>query len=175
MLFQPSKGLRFWSILYREDLISQSAIVEFLVKENYLIRQESYLPQAEYYSKEMGEYANLRKFFLISLAPVKREQLLQEKLKAVKIEQEHSVINQDSCARKVNIDPGLVTLENVLLTSGKNYGHRVYMLDGVYYELELIYTKNSFEKLPWTYPDYQTPEVLEFFKSMRFQLTQILS
>lgn len=174
-LFVPSQGLCFWSVLYRQDLISQSEILSLLVKENYLIRNESYLPQASYYAKEMGAESQLAKFFLVSLELVDRQALVEKKLAAVKLENEYSSIGQDGSARTINLDPGIITLENVLLSSGKNYGHRVYILDGVFYELELIYTKNHFEKLPWTYPDYQTPEVLEFFKSMRTQLIQLLA
>lgn len=170
-LFIPSKGIKFWSVLYRSDLVSEAEILPLLTQKNYLIRKESFLPQANYYAKEMGGEEKLKKFFLVELETSDRESLVSEKLKAVELENTHS----REQSRMINIDPGMITLENVLLTSGKNYGHRVYILDGVFYELELIYTKNKFEKLPWTYPDYQTLEVLEFFKSMRAHLQQLLA
>ncbi len=57
--------------------------------------------------------------------------------------------------RRLNIDPGIVTLERFVLASCKNFTHRVYLRDGVWADLTLIYTGREFKDLPWTYPDYR--------------------
>ena len=119
----------------------------------------------------MGTQEKLKKFFLVELLAADRESLVTEKKKAVQLEDSYAC----NGARIFNIDPGMISLENVLLASGKNYGHRVYILDGVFFELELIFTKDNFQKLPWTYPDYKTLEVLDFFKRMRAHLKQLLA
>ena len=69
--------------------------------------------------------------------------------------------------RAVNIDPGLITRERLILATGKNAGHRVYLGRGVFADLTLLYRSGGFEPLPWTYPDYASPEVRAVMKDLR--------
>ena len=72
--------------------------------------------------------------------------------------------------RAINIDPGLLCEERLVLASGKNFTHRIYLRDGIYADLTLIYQKGSYRALPWTYPDYQTPRLLHFLGALRQRL-----
>lgn len=56
--------------------------------------------------------------------------------------------------RVVNIDPGYISLSKVVLASAKNFLQRIYLRDGIYGEITLIFQGNSYYTLPWTYPDY---------------------
>ena len=56
--------------------------------------------------------------------------------------------------RRVNIDPGILTRERFVLATGKNYSHRIYLADGIYADLTLVYRGGGFQTLSWTYPDY---------------------
>ena len=56
--------------------------------------------------------------------------------------------------RKVNIDPGYLAASKFILATGKDYGHRIYLGEGIYGDLTLIFRKGVFISLPWTYPDY---------------------
>jgi hypothetical protein len=69
--------------------------------------------------------------------------------------------------RRINIDPGYVCLEHMILGTTKAYSHRPYLRDGIYADLTLIYRKSTFEPLEWTYPDYRQKEVLTLFNSIR--------
>jgi hypothetical protein len=69
--------------------------------------------------------------------------------------------------RKVNIDPGMVSLGNLVLASTKNYSHRVYLGRGIYAEVTLIFKQKRFMPLDWTYPDYREETALEFFAAAR--------
>ncbi len=69
--------------------------------------------------------------------------------------------------RAVNIDPGLITLENLILATTKNFTHRIYLGRGIYGDLTLIFQKGRYHALPWTYPDYSDPEALIFFHAIR--------
>ncbi|HRZ28597.1 MAG TPA: DUF4416 family protein [Spirochaetota bacterium] len=69
--------------------------------------------------------------------------------------------------RLINIDPGYLTLSNLFLASCKEYYHRAYLSAGVYLENEYRYTGGRFVPWDWTYPDYRTPESLEFFHRVR--------
>jgi hypothetical protein len=119
-------------------------------------------PFSKYYEKEMGP--NLQKCFLTFQEPVAMERLADCKLATHALE---SRLSADPKHRRFNIDPGLVTSYSVILSTSKNYAHRVYLRDGVYAEVTLIYQKQRFYPLPWTYPDYCVPLALEFFGKAR--------
>jgi hypothetical protein len=69
--------------------------------------------------------------------------------------------------RKINIDPGFLSIENFILATGKNFTHRVYLKDGIFADLTLIFTKNDFKELAWTYPDYKERAVKDMLIKIR--------
>ncbi len=74
-------------------------------------------------------------------------------------------------ARKVNIDPGYIALEKLVLASCKNFSHRVYVGGGVYAEVTLMYERGKgFKTLEWTYPDYGTEEMRSLLVEIRKRL-----
>ncbi|MBI5562245.1 MAG: DUF4416 family protein [Deltaproteobacteria bacterium] len=70
-------------------------------------------------------------------------------------------------ARGVNIDPGIIALPRFILASCKDFAHRIYIGSGVYADLTLVYTGNSFKPLPWTYPDYRTERMIGILAGIR--------
>lgn len=94
---------------------------------------------------------------------IKREKIAEIKLYTNKLEKKISGNNK----RKINIDPGYLTLSNVFLASCKDYFHRVYLSKGVYIENELKFMNKRYEAWEWTYPDYLKQEYLDFFYSIR--------
>lgn len=75
---------------------------------------------------------------------------------------------RENCARRVNLDPGLITLERLVLASGKNFTHRVYLGDGIWADLTLIYNKRQgWVVLPWTFPDYATEDMKRRLTALR--------
>jgi len=69
--------------------------------------------------------------------------------------------------RRINIDPGYLTLSKVVLLTTKDYTHRTYLKDGIYAEATLFYEGGSYRPREWTYPDYKTREYIEFFNAAR--------
>jgi hypothetical protein len=69
--------------------------------------------------------------------------------------------------RTVNIDPGYLLLERFVLATGKNFTHRIYLNDGIYADLTLLYQKGAFRTLPWTYPDYADEKMIRFLELVR--------
>jgi len=56
--------------------------------------------------------------------------------------------------RLVNLDPGYLARERLVLATGKNYQHRLYLDQGIYGDLTLLWSRRGFQPLPWSYPDY---------------------
>jgi len=56
--------------------------------------------------------------------------------------------------RSVNIDPGYLLAERLVLATGKNCAHRIYLDRGMYADLTLVFHQKAYRPLPWTYPDY---------------------
>lgn len=69
--------------------------------------------------------------------------------------------------RSVNLDPGMLSLANLLIATCKNHYHRVPLRDGVYAHMEYVFKNGDFSFLPWTYPDFMSPEYLNFFRALR--------
>ncbi len=69
--------------------------------------------------------------------------------------------------RIINIDPGYLDLAKLVLATTKDFAHRIYLKHGIYAEVTLFYSKNSFTFKEWTYPDYRTPEYIEIFNHIR--------
>ena len=75
----------------------------------------------------------------------------------------------------VNLDPGYLTTAKLVLATTKDFGHRVYLRDGIYAESTLHYIDGRWEPWPWTYPDYAGPRYHAFFERVRERFKQKLS
>jgi hypothetical protein len=69
--------------------------------------------------------------------------------------------------RRVNIDPGYVSLGKLVLASTKDHAHRLYLGQGVYGEVTLTYQRGRFRPWPWTYPDYASERYCALFDGIR--------
>ncbi|MBI5826540.1 MAG: DUF4416 family protein [Deltaproteobacteria bacterium] len=69
--------------------------------------------------------------------------------------------------RRINIDPGYLTLDKLVLASCKDFSHRIYLSGGVYAEVTLMYVGHGFTALPWTYPDYRDGRMTALLKEIR--------
>ena len=122
----------------------------------------------DYYAKSMGGvlfkrlWGFRRRIDPATLANVKR--LTND------WEEEYAATAVESAPRPLNLDPGYVDLGKLILASTKNHAHRIYLRDGIFAETTLIYTKKQWTPLPWTYPDYQSPEYHEFLNRCRESL-----
>lgn len=131
----------------------------------------------EYYAASMGR--DLRKRFwafrnLIDpskLASIKRATNDQEteytRLTAKMDGPKGERPDTDQVERSLNLDPGYIDLGKLILASTKDHAHRIYLRDGIFAETTLIYTRKRWQALPWTYPDYQSPDYQRFFDECR--------
>lgn len=114
-----------------------------------------------YYEPEMG--TGLRRRMLSFKDLVSQEDLPRIKQFTNAIEASHLASEN----RQINIDPGYLLTERFVLATGKNFSHRIYIGQGIYADLTLIYTGGTFRALPWTYPDYAREDMLNFLHKVR--------
>ncbi len=159
----PSSARLLVSVIYREEGRFEEALPAFADRFGAISSVSAAFPfdLTEYYGKEMGSPL-FRRFAVIG-GLVSRDALADAKIKAWELEGEFA----EEGKRTLNIDPGLLTEENFLLATGKNYSHRVYMRDGVFADLTLVYTKGEYMPLPWTYPDMASVEIRAYLAEVR--------
>jgi hypothetical protein len=116
----------------------------------------------DYYAKEMGNDVFRR--FITFASLISRALLPEIKQRTNHLEEKYST---PMGHRKINIDPGYLCLEHVILATTKAYTHRPYLREGIYADLTLIYRNKSYQPLEWTYPDYRQMEVIGLFNQFR--------
>lgn len=116
----------------------------------------------DYYADEMG--VPLFRRMLAFQEWIDQGSLAEIKVTTNRIE---SGISRGAGSRVVNIDPGYLLPERFVLATGKNFTHRIYIGEGIYADLTLIYQKGKFQSLPWTYPDYADARIQSFLIQAR--------
>ena len=167
----PQKALLFTGVLTASDQLVLSAIDEMSARYGKIdtISQKIPFDLSAYYNN-IGE--NLYKVFFSFAEPIDRSMIAEIKIFTNGLENKLS----SSCiTRKINIDPGYLTLSNVFLASCKEYYHRMYINKGVYLENEYYFTKGKFSFFDWTYPDYKKKDYLDYFMMLRKKYRLMIS
>lgn len=152
------------SLLFREeaDLAAVLAAAQGLYGPVDFLSELLPFDFTPYYDAEMGKGLWRR---VAGFAPlVSPERLVQIKRTTNQWEQRH--LNPQG-GRRINIDPGYVAASKFVLATGKDYSHRVYLGEGIFADLTLIYQKGSFTPLPWTYPDYASQPLIGILNLLR--------
>jgi hypothetical protein len=114
-----------------------------------------------YYDREMGP--GIVRLFWAFDRLVDPAELASIKLTTNRIE---DAFREDG-GRKLNLDPGLLSLSRFVLATTKDGTHRIPLRDGIYAEVTLVFERGEFRPLPWTYPDYQTEGCRTVLKEIR--------
>lgn len=72
--------------------------------------------------------------------------------------------------RRINLDPGYMTLGQFFLATTKDQRHRVYVRDGIFVEPTLYFQDGNFLPFDWTYRDYRSEEYRAYFLAARTKL-----
>jgi len=160
----PEKSKLIISIIFKDEKILAKSITELekrFSSIDFKSDMYSFSQFSSYYHEEMGE--NLQRVFVTFSGLVAQDELVSIKNQTDSLEKEY----MQNDKRSINVDPGILTLKNFVLATHKDFTHRIYLRDGVYADLTLMYTKGSFQILPWTYPDYSSPALIGLFNSIR--------
>lgn len=153
----------FLGVLYADESLYDQVRARLIRRYGPVDYESAPLPFdfSDYYADEMGA-ALLRRFLTFEklidpcrLAPVKAWTNRLENRLAV------------DGRRRINLDPGLLDLNRLVLASTKHSGHRIPLRRGIYAELTLHYRNREFHPLSWTYPDFRSEAYRKLLLEMR--------
>ncbi len=159
-----AEGVKLISSLFSADanLIDRVILeMEGLFGPTDWISPAFFFDRTKYYEKEMGWPLHRR--FISFKNLVRPQDIVEIKWKTNALEKKESQRGK----RKINIDPGYVALERLVLATGKNYTHRIYLSKGIFADLTLIFQRGTFRPLRWTFKDYGDPQIIGYFNEVR--------
>ncbi|MBI5183589.1 MAG: DUF4416 family protein [Nitrospinae bacterium] len=161
--YPPSAKLII-SIIFRDEEISSLAKGRLYERYGRIDFESDIIPFdfTDYYEREMGR--DLKRGFISFNDLIEIESLPEIKLHTNEIE---TMFTGEEGGRLINIDPGYLSAEKLVLSTTKNYNHRPYLGKGIYAELVYCFYKGSFHPLDWTYPDYKVKTNIEMFNRIR--------
>ncbi|MBT8763578.1 DUF4416 family protein [Desulfohalobiaceae bacterium Ax17] len=168
----PKPGKLILSILSAKWELFWPGLLSTLEKKMGRVDYQSELipfTETRYYDEELGTPIFRR---ILSFSPLVPLDILPEiKLWTNSIENEYAQTTNSTPGNKriFNLDPGILTHERLVLATGKNFTHRIYLRDGIWADLTLIFTKGDFQNLPWTFPDYASEKVKIHLRKIREQ------
>jgi hypothetical protein len=119
----------------------------------------------EKYAEEMGN--GLQRRFFSFEREARRDSLPDIKPALTRIEEQLGDRVDDYTFRTVNLDPGILTPANLTMASNREYNYRIYLGKGVFADIQLIWARGQFTRLPWTNPDFYHDEAIDFFVRAR--------
>lgn len=164
-LFEFEKEKLIIGVIYHDRSVLDKAM-EILVSEFGEIDScsEEFSFSSEfsaYYDGELGG-EGLRRIYSFK-ALVDPDRQADIKTRTNEIEAEFSVDGK----RKINLDPGFINHGRLLLATTKETGFRIPLKNGIYTELTLYWARGGWQRLPWTYRDYQSERVQRFITEVR--------
>ncbi len=163
------KAVPTFSILYNihyEHLLPQA--IKGLGLDLCLSEHFYFESLQRYYSKEMGN--PLLKVYAYAKELFEDIDILDLKLKTMEIEKYFSTNSN----RTINIDPGYINKQHLILASSKERGARIHIGQNIFLEMEYIYIYQDFKPFYWTYGDYRDKKVKEFFIQARAYFLKLL-
>jgi hypothetical protein len=163
----PQRAKLVLAIMYADEKLAQTALVAFSESfgaVDYAAGPLDFDRFTDYYRAESG--AGLCKRYYAFEALIERDSLPSIKNAANLIEARFAADGK----RRVNLDPGYLTNDKLVLASTKDFYHRIYLGEGIYAETTLHFRKGRFRRFSWTYPDYMDERVLDFLTRARADL-----
>ncbi len=166
---EPEPGALLVSVLARDPEIALSLGDPLSAEFGPLDLSSPWLSFAhsDYYTPEMG--SPLGRFIFFFARPFPRSALVRAKHFTDRLEREWA----GPGGRRVNLDPGYLALEHLILASTKPVPHRPYLGEGIYADLTLVYECGEYLPLRWSYPDYAAAEVRALCGQVREKILKL--
>ena len=116
---------------------------------------------SSYYDEELGGEGMRRIYSFSRLVDASNQAEIKEYTN--ELEKKYSVGER----RLINLDPGFMSHGRYMLPTTKNASFRIPLKRGIYTEMTLFFARGAWQKLPWTYQDYQSELVLSYLHKVR--------
>lgn len=103
-----------------------------------------------YYNREMG--VPIQRLFVAFEPLISPGALAGIKIACNALEEALAV----SGLRKVNLDPGYIDYDKLVLASAKYNAHKIYLDQGIYADPTLHFEKGAYLAAPWAFPDFKS-------------------
>ena len=153
----------FCGVLYSDEQLfkkSQSLLIEKYGEIDFQSDQFRF-EISDYYKPEMG-WPIYRLFWSFQKL-INPDEIARVKIECNKIEDQMALAGN----RKVNLDPGYMDYDKIVLASAKYNGQKVYLNFGIYADLTLRYEKGNFYPYPWSFPDFKSGNYNQTFLGIR--------
>lgn len=160
---EPIPVKLFCGILYSDEILLKKA-EDFLIQKfgNIDYKSKSFpFDITDYYESEMGK--PIFRVFLSFEKLIDPGILPQIKIECNEIEDKLAI----SGKRKVNLDPGYLDYDKVVLASAKYNAQKIYLNNGIYADPTLFYKKGKFIPLDYAFPDFKKGIYEQVFLEMR--------
>ena len=161
------KAKLFFGLLARDEAGLDAACARLAMDFSPVELRSAVVPfdQSDYYAREMG--AQLVRQWVATTDLIFMPELVDIKTHTNRLE----AVFAGGGGRRINIDPGYLSLAKVVLATTKDHAHRLYVGGGIFEEVTLQYHRTGgYQPWPWTYPDYQTEIARTFFLRLRESL-----
>ncbi|ACV67599.1 DUF4416 family protein [Desulfohalobium retbaense] len=120
-----------------------------------------------YYNTELGTPLYRRLLYADRFYP--QDRLAEAKLVTNALE---DAFRDAEGNRRINLDPGLLSLERLVLATGKGFTHRIYLKEGIWADLTLMYQKGGWRAFDWTFADYADAPLQAWLTRLRDEYKQ---
>lgn len=111
--------------------------------------EEYFFDQTDYYLEEMGK--PLFRSVISFRGLIDPGELAKIKLRTNEIEEQLA----EGSGRKINLDPGYLDYDKLVLASAKYNYQKIYLRGGIYADSVQYYRKGRYESPEWTFPDFK--------------------
>jgi len=160
---EPTPVKLFCGILYSDEFLLARAITMLEDRYGEIDYKSPLFPfdMTDYYVPEMGQ--PIYRLFISFAKLVIPNVLARIKIECNAIEDELAV----NGARKVNLDPGYMDYDKIVLASAKYNAHKVYLDYGIYADTTMMYTKGRYVPSDWAFPDFKDGRYEKTFLEIR--------
>ena len=164
-IFEFEKEKLIIGVIYSDNDIFERAMSRVfekfgpydMVSEEFSFSEEF----SGYYDEELGGEGMRRIYSFERLVDASEQAEIKEWTNALELE---LAIDGN---RKINLDPGFINHGRLMLATTKKAGFRIPLKRGIYTELTLFWARGAWQKLPWSYRDYQSERVQSFITKVR--------
>lgn len=162
---EPIPVKLFCGTLYSDENLLKKAEEILIQKFGKIDYKSKFFPFeiTDYYESEMGK--PIYRIFLSFKKLINPGELAQIKIDCNEIENKLSI----SGKRKVNLDPGYLDYDKVVLASAKYNAQKIYLDKGIYADPTLFYRKGKFIPSDYAFPDFKKGIYEQVFQEMRIK------